>query len=98
MCVLTIKQGVRLSAIIDKLGLQITDPDADQKAVGADLVMQIVRKAHLAEAELYAFVAEVKQISVDQAASVDIVAFVREFLGPDVISFFASALKSQPPA
>ena len=32
---LTLKQGLKLSAIIDKLDLKITDPKADTNKVGA---------------------------------------------------------------
>lgn len=91
---LTLKQGLKLSAIIDKLDLKITDPKADASKVGADLMMQIVAKAHKAEQEIYAFVAEVKGITPQEAEKVDLVQFIKEIAADaGVINFFKSAVK-----
>lgn len=91
---LTLKQGLKLSAIIDKLDLKITDPKASQEQIGADLMMQIVRKAYRAEKEIYAFVAEIKGITAKEAESVDLVQFVKELISDaGVMSFFKSAVK-----
>ncbi len=91
---LTFKQGIKLSAIIDKLELKIIDPKASQEQVGADLMMQIISKAHKAEQEIYAFVAEIKGISPEEAEKVDLVQFIKELVSDDgVRSFFKSAVK-----
>lgn len=93
---LTLKQGLKLSAIIDKLDLKITDPKADANKVGADLMMQIISKAHKAEKEIYAFVAEIKGITPQEAENVDLAQFVKELVSDSgVASFFKSAVKSK---
>lgn len=90
---LTLKQGLKLSAIIDKLDIKISNPNAKPEEVGSDLMMQIVRKAHKAEQELYAFVAEIKGISVKEAEDVDLVQFIKEMVSDaGVKSFFKSAV------
>ena len=91
---LTLKQGLKLSAIIDKLDIKISNPNGKPEEIGADLMMQIVRKAHKAEQELYAFVAEIKGISVKEAEDVDLVQFIKEMVSDaGVKSFFKSAVK-----
>lgn len=90
---LTMKQGLKLSAIIDKLDLKITDPKADANKVGADLIMQIVAKAHKAEQEIYAFVAETKGITVKEAENIDLIQFIKELVSDTgVVNFFKSAV------
>jgi hypothetical protein len=91
---LTLKQGLKISAIIDKLNLKITDPKASQEEVGADLMMQVITRAHLAEQEIYDLVADVKGISVQEAENVDLVEFITGLVkDPAVGSFFKSAVK-----
>ena len=93
---LTLKQGLKLSAIIDKLDLKITDPKADAEKVGADLLAQIVTKAHKAEQEIYAFVAEAKGITPKEAEKVYLIGFIKEILADAGIKdFFKSAVKSK---
>ena len=90
---LTLKQGIKLSAIIDKLDLKITDPKASQENVGADLMMQIISKAHKAEQEIYSFIAEIKSISVKEAENVDLIEFIKEAVSDSgLMSFFKSAV------
>lgn len=92
---LTLKQGIRLSAIIDKLDLSIRNPEGTQEQVGADLMMQVVGKAHRAENEIYAFVSEIKKIDIEEAQEVDLIPFIKElFMNSEVASFFNSAVKS----
>jgi predicted peroxiredoxin len=90
---LTLKQGIKLSAIIDKLDLKITDPKASQEKIGADLMMQIISKAHKAEQEIYAFVAETKGITVKEAENVDLMQFIKDLVSDaGVVNFFKSAV------
>lgn len=90
---LTLKQGLKLSAIIDKLDIKISNPNAKAEEIGADLMMQIVRKAYKAESEIYAFVAETKGISAKEAENVDLIKFVKELVSDSgVINFFKSAV------
>lgn len=92
---LTIKQGVLLSAIIDKMDLKITNPKASQEEVGADLIMQFVRRVHIAKDEICGFVADVKKVTVEEAEGVDLVEFVETLLSgsPGIVRFFTSAVK-----
>ena len=91
---LTLKQGLKLSAIIDKLDLKITDPKASQEQIGADMMMQIISKAHKAEKEIYAFVAETRGITPQEAEKVDLIGFIKEITADaGVMNFFKSAVK-----
>lgn len=93
---LTVKQGIKLSAIIDKLDLKIADPKASAEEVGAGLIMQIVTKAHRAEQEIYHFIADVKKISPQEAQEVDLVEFIQGMLSDTgAMSFFKSAVTSK---
>jgi hypothetical protein len=93
---ITIAQGIKLSAIVDKMDIKITNPTGSQAEVGADLMMQIVKKAHKAEGELYAFVAEVKKISVEEAKQADLLEFIKELTSsPELMGFFGDAVKSK---
>ena len=90
---LTFKQGLKLSAIIDKLDIKISNPNAKPEEIGSDLMMQIVRKAYKAEQEIYAFVAETKGITPQEAEKVDLIGFIKEIAADaDVINFFKSAV------
>lgn len=91
---ITIKQGIKLSAIIDKMDIKITDPKASQEQTGADLIIQIVRKAHKAEQEIYSLIAEKKGITVQEAESVDLTVFIKEIASDSgFLNFFKSAVK-----
>lgn len=98
---LTLKQGIKLSAIADKLDLKIKIAKVEddekveltQKELGADLLIQIVNKAHRAESEIIAFVAEMKKCSTEEAESIDLIAFVKEIASDSGIKdFFKSAV------
>lgn len=90
---ITMKQGLKMSAIIDKLEIKITNPEASSEQVGADLLMQIVTKAHKAENEIIAFVAEMKKCSVEDAENVDLIAFIKEIANDSGMKdFFKSAV------
>ena len=91
---LTLKQGLKLSAIIDKLDLKLRNPEADENKVGADLMIQIISKSHKAEKEIHAFVAEVKEIRHQEAQNIDLVQFIKEIASDaGVVNFFKSAVK-----
>ena len=74
---LTFKQGIMLSAIIDKINLEIPDASATQEEVGASLIMQILSKAHKAEQEIYIFIAEIKKIDVKEAVGINLIEFTQ---------------------
>ncbi|MBT2722316.1 hypothetical protein [Bacillus sp. ISL-46] len=92
---LTLKQGIKLSAIIDKLDIQVTNAKSSQEAVGADLIMQVVKKAYKAEQEIYTFVAEIKKCTIQEAEEIDLISFIKElFSDATTAGFFKSAAKS----
>src|SRR5690554_5084620 len=92
---LTIRQGLKLSAIIDKLDIKITNAKASQEEVGADLMLQVISKAHKAEKEIISFVAEMKKVTSDEAAEIDLIEFMKEmFADSNVAAFFKSAVGS----
>lgn len=91
---LTIKQGIKISAIIDKLELKITNPKGTKEEVGADIMLQITSKAYKAENEIYALVAEIKGCSIKEAENVDLIQWVKDIAGnSDLLNFFKSAVK-----
>jgi hypothetical protein len=93
---LTIKQGLKISAIVDKMDLKITDPNGTQEQVGADMIMQSVRKAHKAEQEVYALVADIKGCTAAEAEKVDLVEFIKEVSNnAGIMDFFSSAVKQK---
>lgn len=98
---LTINQGIKISAIVDKLdiSLKITKiqdeekVELTQKELGADLIMQIVSKAHIAGTEIIAFVAEMKKCSIEEAGEIDLIEFIKEISQESGIKdFFKSAV------
>lgn len=94
---LTIKQGLKLSAIIERLDLKITNPNGTPEQVGADLMTQIISRAHRAESEIYEFISSVKGITPQKAEEMDLVEFIKELTGDSgVMAFFKSAVKSDP--
>lgn len=91
---MNIKQSMKLSAIIDKMGLKINNPKATQEEVGADLIMQVASKAYKAEKEVYNFVADIKGCTSKEAEEVDLTEFIKD-LGEisGIKDFFKSAVK-----
>lgn len=99
---LTIKQGLKLSVILDKLDLNIDFKKISQNGevsveeFGGELMMQIVTKLHKAEKEIIAFVAEYKQISYKEAENINLIEFVQELLDDSSFGvFFKSAVNSK---
>ena len=91
---MNIRQSMKLSAIVDKMGIKITDAKGSQEEIGADLMMQAVSKAYKAESEIYNFVAEIKKITVEEAQEVDLIEFIKEIGNTSGIKdFFTSAIK-----
>ena len=94
----TVKQAIKASAMIDKLGLVITkDPNATEKEVGIDMITQIVKNAHKAEQEIYEFIASAKKCSIEEAEEADIIEVIKEKMkDAGMLDFFKSAVKSEP--
>lgn len=93
---LTIKQGIRLSAIIEKIDIDI-NPELTQEELGASLVKQVVSKAYKAENEILSFVADTKKVSIEEAGETDLIEFFKDLVADTGIKdFFTSALKRQP--
>lgn len=93
---ITIEQGMKISAIIDKLDLKVPDPNKGQAFFGADLMMQALAKAHRAKTEIYDLVAEVKGCTVKEAKAVNLMEFIKELGETEGIKdFLSSAATSQ---
>ncbi len=94
---ITIEQGMKVSAIIDKM--KITMPvtkGKGQQELGAELMFQVVSKLHKAKDEVYAFVAEVKGCTKEEAKNVDLIEFIKELIGAEGMKdFLSSAVTSQ---
>lgn len=91
---LSIKQGILLSAIVDKMNIKIENPEGSQAQVGADLVIQMASKAYRAEEEIYSLVASVKGCSVEEAPNINLAEFLEELTGnPAIMDFLKSAVK-----
>ena len=91
---MNIKQSMKLSAIIGKMDLKITNPKASQEEIGADLIIQAVGRLHKAEKEIISFVADYKKITAKEAEEVDIIAFIKEMKEMSGLgSFLTSAAK-----
>lgn len=93
---LTLKQGLKLSAIVDKMDIKITNPKGTSEEVGAELMMEIIKKSYKAEKEILDFVAETKGISIEEAEKINLVDFIKEIAQDSGIgNFFKSAAKSK---
>jgi predicted Mrr-cat superfamily restriction endonuclease len=91
-----LKQGMKLSAMIDKMELKLPDISKGQDQFGVELVFEIISKAHKAEKEVYAFVAEVKGCTQKEAQDVDLFEFISDLLGDvETRDFLFSAAGSQ---
>lgn len=100
---LTIKQGIKISAIIDKMDIKIKATEVNEEGktvektkdqIGADLIIQITSKAYKAESEIYALVAEIKGCSIKEAENVDLIQWIKDIAGnSDLLNFFKSAVK-----
>jgi len=93
---LTMKQGIMLSAIIGKIGLKVPDTVKTQEQLGIEMTVQILSNAYKAEKEIYAFVANVKGCTVKEAEEVDLAELIPELMGDaSVRDFLSSAVASQ---
>ena len=91
---MNIKQAMKLSAIIDKMGIKISNAKGSQEDIGADLIMQLVSKAYKAEKEIYAFISDLKKITPTEAEEIDLIEFIKEMQEVNNLKgFFTSANK-----
>ena len=102
---ITLKQGIKISSIIDKMDLEINTTKKDkngkefkvtQDELGASLIMQMISKLYKAENEVYSLVADMKKIEIKEAENIDIIEFIKELVkDTSAVSFFKSAVKSK---
>ena len=95
---ITIEQGMKISAIIDKIGLELptVTKDLTQEELGASLMFQVVSKAHKAEAEVYDLVSDVKGCTKEEAKKVNLLQFIQDLINTEgVQDFLSSAVTSQ---
>ena len=92
---MTNRQAFKLSAIIDKIDIKISNPKGSLEEVGADVMLQLAKKAYKAENEILQLVADVKGCTVEDAASLDFVQTIKDLMNdPSILGFFKSAVKS----
>lgn len=95
---MTNKQALKISAIVDKLDIEIKNPKASQEEIGADLMMQLVRKAHKAGKEIIELIADMKQCTIEEAENKNFIDFIKELVSDkQILNFFKSAVKSGMP-
>lgn len=93
---ITVEQGIKISAAIDKLGLKTPDSSKGQTYFGADLMMQVLSKAHKAKDEIYDLVSEIKGCTKAEAKKVNLMEFIRELSETEGMKdFLSSAVTSQ---
>jgi hypothetical protein len=91
---MNIKQGLKLSAIVDKMDIKIENPNATSEEVGANLMLMFIKKAYKAEKEIYNFIADLKNISVEDAENQDLAKFLNELFGDaEMLGFLKSLSK-----
>jgi len=91
---LTVKQGIMLSAIIGKMGLTMPESTSAEQ-IGADLLLQLLSNAYKAEKEICAFIASVRGCTAKEAEEVDLIEFIRELLADaGARDFLSSAVAS----
>ena len=91
---MNIRQSMKLSAIIDKINVKITNPEASQGELGADLILQIVSGAYKAEKEIYNFIADMSKITPEAAEEMDIKDFIKLITETEGLQgFFTTAAK-----
>lgn len=93
---ITTRLALKVSRLIGKLDLKITDPKASADEVGADLILQIVGKIGDAEDEVAEIIATVAGVTKEEALDMDLVEFFESNKGDNgLISFFISAVRSK---
>lgn len=91
---MNIKQTMKLSQIVSKMGIKIRNAEASQEAVGAELILQIASNAYKAEKEIYGFVSDLKNITIKEAENVDIIELINELKEVKGLKgFFPSSVK-----
>ncbi len=89
---ITIEQGMKISAIIDKMKIVMPPTKGKgQQELGAELMFQVISKLHRAKDEVYALVAEVKGCTKEEAKGVNLVEFITELTNIDGLKDFLSS-------
>lgn len=90
---ITTKMAMRLSAILDKTGLELKpqtvtytvngkqkEREETSSELGSRIILQIAKKAYLAENEIYKLIADYKGCTAREAEDADIIAFFKELI------------------
>lgn len=98
---LTIKQSIKLSAILDKMNLEIKpkmmeDTDGKKREetaqeLGVRVLMEVAKNAHRAEQDIYEFVALCKGCTKKEAENLDLMEVIGELSGKGLADFFKPA-------
>lgn len=88
-----------LSAIIDKMDIkedlknmvvETGDEEKDKEEIGKQLIVLLITKLHKAKDEVYEFISQYKQISIEDAKKANAIEIIKEVLGIDGTSDFLS--------
>lgn len=84
---------IKLSLIIDKMGIKndLINIEADSnEVVGKKLLGTIIANLHKAENEIYDFVAMYKEVTQEEAKTMNVIEILKEILRIDGIQDFLS--------
>ena len=90
---------MNLSAIIDKMEIgqdlknmvvETGDEEKDKEEIGKQLIVLLITKLHKAKNEVYEFISEYKEISIEEAKKVNAIEVIKEVLAVDGTTDFLS--------
>lgn len=86
---------IKLSLIIDKMGIKDDLVNIETKTneeVGKELIGILIANLHKAENEIYEFIAQYKEITVEEAQRANIIEILKEILKIDGLQDFLSQM------
>ncbi|MBN2796233.1 MAG: hypothetical protein JXR88_12555 [Clostridia bacterium] len=91
---ITTRQALKVSKLIGKLNLKISNPKGTAEEIGADLILQIAGKVGDAEEEVSEIVSMLTGLPKEEALDADLMEIFEKEKGENgFISFFISAVK-----
>jgi len=90
----TTRQALKISKLIKKLNLKVTNPNGTQNEIGSDMILQIVSNIGDAEQEVAEVISIITGTSPEEALDIDLIELFEKEKGENgIISFFMSAVK-----
>ena len=92
----TPKMVVLISAIVDKMGIEVSDLKGKNKTeIGEKLLTVIAKRLYKVEDEFYQLIAAFKKISIAEAQEADFVAIIQEIVADaGIVGLFTSPAES----